>query len=81
MAKKKTWWERDGKEILRRGYKTLYQVALGTFLAVLPHLSDIILESEYGKVFSANPALVAVFTYVISLIDNTIRSRSSKLSL
>jgi len=81
MATKKTWWERDGKEILRRAYKTLYQVALGTLLAVLPHAQEIILESEYGKILSASPALVAILTYVVSLIDNTIRSRSSKLTL
>lgn len=81
MAKRKTWWERDGKEILKRGYKTLYQVLLGTLLAVLPYLSDIVLESQYGKVLEANPALIAVFTYAISLIDNTIRARSKNLTL
>lgn len=81
MATTKTWWERDGKEILRRAYKTLYQVILGTLLAVLPHATEIVLDSKYGKILEASPALIAIFTYVISLVDNSIRSRSKGLSL
>jgi hypothetical protein len=81
MAKKKTWWERDGKDILKRAYKTVYQVVIATVIAVLPHTVEIIRDSHYGAVLEVSPVAIPILTYFVSLVDNSIRSKFPKFNL
>lgn len=83
LSKKQKAWRRlknCSGEIIKRFYKTSYQVTLATLLSASPQILQYIQEDTL-KLSRINPLLIPVLTALISAIDNSIRASVEKFKL